>query len=59
MQRQLNDADQRENARREAADLESSMLTGQDKVAFDVREDARRRGYEEVRAQLLSALRRP
>jgi hypothetical protein len=56
MQQQLSDADQRENAQREAADTKSSTLYGDERIAFDQAEEVRWRGYDEVRAQLLRAL---
>jgi hypothetical protein len=56
LQQQLNNADQQENARREAADAEAASLIGDAKAIFDDAEKERRRGYDEYRAQLLHAL---
>ena len=53
---QLSQADQRENAQRESADAISARLSGEEKVEFDNKEEARRKAYDDYRAQLLNML---
>ncbi|KAI4645599.1 uncharacterized protein J4E79_010777 [Alternaria viburni] len=53
-QEQLSQADQRENAQRESADAISAKLSGEEKVEFDNKEEARRKAYDDYRAQLLN-----
>ncbi|KAI4613950.1 hypothetical protein J4E80_006638 [Alternaria sp. BMP 0032] len=55
-QEQLSQADQRENAQRESADAISARSSGEDKVEFDNKEEARRKAYDDYRAQLLNML---
>jgi hypothetical protein len=52
----MSQADQRENARRESADARSAGLSGEAKTVFDLKEKARRRGYDDYRAHLLRTL---
>ncbi len=56
LRERLNQADQRENARREAADAESAKLNGEEKTRFDEKEAVQRREYDGYRAHLMRAL---